>query len=353
METDGGTSLETWAKETIVRRWPRAEIETIVTLRGDASSRRFWRVRISGPGTSDAPPSAILVDAGSDDFPRYLHALNRIPRTLQEPPWINVHRFLTSIGVAVPVLYDFAPAQRAMLVEDVGNLALRDAARAHGADVADLFRLAVEELIRMHVEGTRKIDDRCVARAIEYDGRLFEWEMKEFIEIALPTVAPAAKDSAIRPELASLAARLDRFPRIFSHRDYHGHNLFIQAGPRIRVIDFQDALMAPAAQDLAVLLTTRDTGNVVTPAIEERLLDFYRVGLARRGSSDFAGEDFLTGYRLAVLQHALKMIGRFELFERNGKSGYRTFIPHCLGQARRMLSKMRREFPQLAEALGA
>ena len=50
-----------------------------------------------------------------------------------------------------------------------------------------------------------------------------------------------------------LAARLDRFPRVFSHRDYHRENLFIQDGPRIRIIDFQDALMAPAAQDLAVL----------------------------------------------------------------------------------------------------
>ncbi len=353
MESEDGFSFESWAKEIIAKLWRGAQVETIVTLRGDASSRRFWRVWISGSVTSGAPPSAILVDAGSNDFPRYLHALNRIPRALPEPPWINVHRFLTSIGVSVPALYNFAPAKRAMLVEDVGDHALSDAARMPGAEVADLFRLAVEELIRLHVEGTRRLDDRCVARAIEYDGRLFEWEMKEFIEIALPTVALAAKADAIRPELVSLAARLDRLPRIFSHRDYHGHNLFVQAGPRIRVIDFQDALMAPAAQDLAVLLTTRDIGSVVTTAIEERLLDFYRVGLVRRGAGDFAGEDFLSGYRLAVLQHALKMIGRFELFERNGKSGYRAFIPHCLGQARRMLSKMRNEFPQLAAALGA
>ena len=31
----------------------------------------------------------------------------------------------------------------------------------------------------------------------------------------------------------------------------------------------------------------------------------------------------MTSYRLCVLQHALKMIGRFEMFERNGKTGYR------------------------------
>jgi len=33
-----------------------------------------------------------------------------------------------------------------------------------------------------------------------------------------------------------------------------------------------NALMAPAAQDLAVLLTTRDTDEIITPAIERRIL---------------------------------------------------------------------------------
>ena len=83
--------------------------------------------------------------------------------------------------------------------------------------------------------------------------------------------------------------------------------------------------MAPAAQDLAVLLTTRDTDEVITPAIERRILDFYYAGLARRGAHTLDAAEFMTSYRLCVLQHALKMIGRFEMFERNGKTGYRRF----------------------------
>jgi len=47
------------------------------------------------------------------------------------------------------------------------------------------------------------------------------------------------------------------------------------------------------------------------------------------------------------------MIGRFEMFERSGKTGYATFIPHVLAQARRMLAEMRTEFPQPRTALGA
>ena len=345
------TEFETWAAEAIARRWPDARIERFAPLKGDLSTRRFWRVWIASPRENCAPPTAIVVDLGPDDLPRYVHALNLLPRPPSEPPWINVHRFLNSIGAPIPALYDSAPELRAMLVEDVGEMSLHAAALRRDANVADLFRLATEELLRLHVDGTSQIDDRCIARGIAYDERLFDWEMKEFREIGLGAVAPGAALGAIAPELAVLAKRLGSYPRVFSHRDYHRENLFIQDGPQIRIIDFQDALMAPAAQDLAVLLTTRDTADVITPAIERRILDFYYTGLTRRGAATLAHPEFITSYRLCVLQHALKMIGRFEKFERDGKTGYARYIPHALVQARRMLAEMRSEFPQLCSAL--
>jgi hypothetical protein len=348
---DDGGAFEAWAAEAVVRRWPRARIANIDALRGDLSTRRFWRVAIARPPGTAAPPTAILVDLGPDDLPRYVRVLNLLPTPISEPPWINLHRFLESIGAPVPALYDADPARRAMLVEDVGQLSLLDAVRRPGADAADLFRRAAEELLRLHVEGTARIDHRCVASQIAYDGRLFEWEFKEFSEVGLAAVAPGADSSVIAPELADIAARLDRYPRVFSHRDYHRENLYIEDGPRLRIIDFQDALMAPAAQDLAVLLTTRDTDEIITPAIERRILDFYLAGLARRGVHTLSAADFITSYRLCVLQHALKMIGRFEMFERNGKAGYRRYIPNLLAQSRRMLGEMRADFPKLSAAL--
>jgi N-acetylmuramate 1-kinase len=348
---DDGGAFGTWAAEAIARRWPRARVERIAALRGDLSTRRFWRVAIASHNEKTTPASAILVDLGPDDLPRYVRALNLLQTPVTEPPWIGVHRFLESIGAPVPALYDADPARRAMLVEDVGQLSLLDAVRRPGADAADLFRLAAAELLRLHVDGTARIDHRCIAGEIAYSGRLFEWEFKEFAEVGLAAVAPGADFSPIAPELASIAARLDRLPRVFSHRDYHRENLFIQDGPRIRIIDFQDALMAPAAQDLAVLLTTRDTDEVITPAIEHRILDFYCAGLARRGAPVLDAAEFMASYRLCVLQHALKMIGRFEMFERNGKTGYRPYIPHVLAQARRMLAAMRADFPKLCAAL--
>ena len=170
-----------------------------------------------------------------------------------------------------------------MLVEDVGELSLLDAVRRPGADAADLFRLAASELLRIHVDGTARIDSRCIAHEIAYTGRLFEWELKEFGEIGLGASRPARTIlrlhlSSRRSPRGSIASRAccpiaTTIAKICTCRTVQD----------VRIIDFQDALMAPAAQDLAVLLTTRDTDEVITPAIERRILDFYCAGLARRG----------------------------------------------------------------------
>jgi N-acetylmuramate 1-kinase len=252
---------------------------------------------------------------------------------------MNVQRFLKSIGAAVPEIYLADPARRMLLVEDVGETSLFEAALDAAAKPATLYRSAVDELLLIHVEGTRQLDHGCIAASIAYDERLFRWEMEDFLTTAAASVTAGTDLSALVPELDDLAERLGRLARVLSHRDYHGHNLFVQNG-RIRVIDFQDALLAPAAQDLAVLLTTRDTDRVIGPDAERRLLDYYVAGRARRGASCPAADEFVNGYYLCVLQHALKVIGRFNALERQGKSGYAAFIPHAAAQARRMLAAL-------------
>jgi aminoglycoside/choline kinase family phosphotransferase len=347
--------IETWAATAVARRWRGAHVKTVTPLKGDASTRRFWRVGIDPANVRDVPASAIAVDLGPDDLPLYARALNLVPEPLAEPPWLTLQRFLSKIGAAVPDLYAAEALSRMMLVEDVGDLALFDAA-ARG-NIADLYRLAASELLVIHLAGTQLLDRGCIAARIAYDARLFRWELEQFAEFGIATAAPGASRFAIAPELDRLAARLDRYPRVFSHRDYHGHNLFVQMRmdrrhePRLRVIDFQDALMAPASQDLAVLLTTRDAARIITPAIERRVLEFYYAALVRHGSPALGLDDFMESYRLCVLQHALKVVGRFIFLERQGKSGYTTYIPYALAQARRMLVTTS-DFRNLSAALG-
>jgi aminoglycoside/choline kinase family phosphotransferase len=271
---------------------------------------------------------------------------------------VNVQRFLKSIGAAVPEIYAADPERRMLLVEDVGESPLFQAALDGVAKPATLYRSAVDELLLIHVEGTRQLNHGCIAASIAYDERLFRWEMEDFLTMGSASVAAGTDLSVLAPELDDLAARLGGLQRVLSHRDYHGHNLFVQRDGtqvRIRVIDFQDALLAPAAQDLAVLLTTRDTDRVIGPEAERRLLDYYIAGRARRGSACGDAAAFINSYHLCVLQHALKVIGRFNALERQGKPGYAAFIPHAMAQARRILELMatasrKNDFPRLRAA---
>jgi aminoglycoside/choline kinase family phosphotransferase len=326
-----------WARDRAARRWPGACVRGAQVLRGDLSTRRFVRLSFE-PGASRAPATAILVDLGPDDYPAYVSALGLLPDPPPEPPWLNIYRFLTTIGAPVPALYDADAARRALLVEDVGARSLAEAMRRKGADVADLLRLAVEQLFVLHVEGTARIDARCIASRIAYDERLFGWEIEQYRDQWCAIAAPGADPVAVAPDLQALARELGALPRVFSHRDYHGQNLFIQDGPRMRIIDFQDALMAPAAQDLAVLMTTRDTASLIPERLESRLLDFYHTGLVRRGAAALPHGEFLRSYRLCVLQHALKMLARFRRFALDGKPEYEAYVPHCMAQARRILA---------------
>jgi aminoglycoside/choline kinase family phosphotransferase len=348
------TPPASWLKSSIGGTWAASRPGRIVQLKGDASTRRFWRVWIEDRA-ADAPASAIAVDLGPEMLPAYARVLKLYREPLEEPPYLNVHRFMESIGSPVPMLYGADIREGLLLVEDVGDKSLFDAATTDPARCADLYRLAIDELIRLHIDGTKHGDERCYAFGVRYDERLFRWELKQFEEMGLDQIAPGMDSGALERELGDLAERLGQLPRVFSHRDYHARNLFLQAGRdgglRLRIIDFQDALMAPAAQDLALLLTTRDTARAITPAIEARLLDYYQAGLFRRRASNMDAEQFLESYRLCVLQHALKMIGRFVWLERQGKSGYAAYLPHAAAQARRMLATpTMRRFARLKRA---
>src|SRR5262249_14084909 len=274
------------------------------------------------------------------DLPRYVRVLNLTTDPVIDPPWVTVHDFLSKLAVSVPDLYAVDKIQRAMLVEDVGSVSLVGAVTRTPSRTADLYRAAVETLFRFHVDGTRQVSPNLLPSRIAYDGRLFRWELTEFLDLGCAAINPEIDRASLVPDLDSLAAELGQLPRVFSHRDFHGLNLFVQEKDTIRVIDFQDALMAPSAQDMAVLMTTRDMGKQVSPSLERRLLEYYYTGLIRRTAADLTMDEFIRSYRLCVLQHALKMIGRFLLFERDGKRGYSRFVPHAIAQARRMLSEL-------------
>jgi len=109
----------------------------------------------------------------------------------------------------------------------------------------------------------------------------------------------------------------------------------------IRVIDFQDALLAPVTYDLETLLNDRDTPTLITLSLEQALVDYYHAAWHERGGEAIARERLWEEYNLCLLQKACKVVGRFYYLElEKGKTGYSRYIPPTLATIQRVLGRL-------------
>src|SRR3989442_7117833 len=131
---------------------------------------------------------------------------------------------------------------------------------------------------------------------------------------------PGGGGAALLAAPGPFAEPFERATPVLAHRDFHAWNLHVQDG-RLRILDFQDALLAPDAYDLASLLTDRTTAELVPPALEASLTERFVHGRAAARVPVDPG--FAERYRRCALQRALKVIGRFYSLERvKGNRGY-------------------------------
>jgi hypothetical protein len=319
---------------------PATRLATLTPLAGDASSRRYYRARLENSPRAD---SSIVMELAGSALPLSSEELAIFKEPPTELPFINVHRFLSTLGVRVPALFGIAPDQKLLLLEDLGDRALWDAVQVVSSDeVFAWYQKAVDQLLRIQVEGTRRRDDRCVAFQQRFDFRLYQWEFEHFIEYGLEKrpggkISDAEK-SRLRKSFEEIARRLDGLEPCLSHRDYHSWNLMALNGA-VAVIDFQDALLAPPQYDLASLLNDRETDRIVDGNLETRLLDYY---LDRREALGLCVDraEFFDDYILSALQRDFKVVGRFYYLDIvKGKPGYRKYIPPTLKRLKRNLER--------------
>jgi aminoglycoside/choline kinase family phosphotransferase len=318
-----------------------ATIVNVIPLTGDASSRSYARLQLHGA----EPATAVVMILSGSVLPLSSDELAVFKEPLRELPYLNVYRFLKPLGVPVPELYYDGSTDGFLLLEDIGDVPLRDAAQGASTTVIEgLYRQAIDQLVLLQVEGSRRWNDACVAFQQAFDHRLFMWEFEHFIEWGLEErekkSLPASEGKELRRLFDDISSRLDRAPRYLNHRDYHSWNLFVQNGD-IRVIDFQDALLAPATYDLETLLNDRDTPTVINPALEETLAHYYHAAWHQRGGDTIARDRMWEEYNLCLLQKACKVVGRFYYLElEKGKTGYSRYIPPTLATIKRVLTRL-------------
>lgn len=250
-------------------------------LPGGAGARRYWRARFADSST------AVLMHALPEDAALLPPAL-RAKRA--ELPFVEVSAFLARHGLPVPRIHAVEPHERWILLEDLGDVHLLD---LPAAERSARLREAIDLLARVH--GLAREDALPFQR--EFDR---EWVRFELATFAAHGVGARFR-AALGPELDRLAVAVAELPRVLCLRDYQSQNLMIDPAGRLRVIDYQDALLAPAELDLAALLF--DSYLELEHAEREALLARY--WQARRSTPDPAA------FALLVVQRKCKDYGRF------------------------------------------
>ena len=278
----------------------------ITPASGDASFRRYFRVRLAEGGTRiamDAPPA-------HEDCRPYLRAGDA----------------LAAAGLHVPAVEAADLDLGFLLLEDLGTTLYLDALDEQSAD--RLYGDALGALAAMQAccphEGFPPYDRALLVREMA----LFpDWLVERQLGLVIDAATRAALDETI--ELLADAA-LEQ-PRVFVHRDYHSRNLMVASPPTPGILDFQDAVIGPVTYDLVSLL--KDC-YVRWPRerVDDWAMGYFRLA-AQSGIVDAGVEDrFLRWLDLMGAQRHLKAAGIFaRLNLRDGKPGYLNDIPRTLG----------------------
>ena len=308
----------------------------LVTMPGGASLRRYHRVSIPG----GRPESMVVMETGDPQHSDEVVKAGAVP----ELPFLNVQRFLSRGGVPVPHVYRYDQTHGLVYLEDLGDITFESRVLPGDDSVRRrYYQMAIDHLVTMQQWATANAEPGCIAfgRAFDYD--LLKWELDHFREYGIEAqgiaLTPGEREELER-HFRAIAEQLAASPRVFVHRDYQSRNLMVQDaadGPKLRVIDFQDALLGTAAYDLVGLL--RDSYVALSPSLLDELVAHH---VRRAGADEHA---FTALFHMQTVQRKLKDAGRFVFIERVKKiPGFMQHIPSSLSYVARALSKL----PELA-----
>ena len=310
-------------------------------LQGDASTRIFERLKLGGkkailmnaPRRPDGPPVR-------DGMP--YSAIAHLAEDIV--PYVAIAAQLRAHNISAPMILDADLDHGLVIMEDLGEE--RIVGGNPPAPIEARYRAAVDLLASLHtqtLEDMLEVAPHLDYRLPPYDMGAFSIEAELLLDWYLPGAGIAVTD-AMREDFTALwsealAPALDA-PATWVLRDYHSPNLLWLPNrediARIGVLDFQDALIGPAAYDVASLL--QDARVDVPEELEMALLGRY-VRTRRADDRGFDVESFTQLYATLAAQRATKILGIFaRLDQRDGKPQYLRHMPRLWTYLRRSLA---------------
>lgn len=301
-----------------------ATFDTFNVVAGDASNRRYFRLKTSGGSyiVAEAPPA-----------------------TEKNEAFVAIAELLATASIAVPHVLAVDYERGYLLLGDLGDRILLPELTA--ATVDGYYADAFEFLHKMAVVDVGQLD------LPEYDVDLLTEELERFpiwfVQALLGLSLSASEQKLVRRFNRLLLDSALEQPRVVVHRDFHSRNMMLLAGGEMALIDFQDAVVGPLTYDLVSLL--RDC-YVRWPAEQVQGWALaYREQLCARGHR--VGDDenqFVRWFDWMGLQRHIKVLGTFSrLHLRDGKPGYLDDLPMVIAYVEEILEKYASQQPLFAE----
>jgi len=279
----------------------------VIKLRGDASTRSYFRVRVADAPTG-RPASIIAMLLPEDAFKS--DEGGKQPEN-QRLPFLEVAELLESKGLPVPSIYVEDLANRIILLEDLGNVTFeQQLRRTPHSDWQRLYGGAIDLLADLH-ERCVDLPSASIVSQRSFDRELLDWELDHFREWGLEAMfgpLDADQTATVDAAFATIVREIEAMPYGFVHRDYQSKNLMVGPSGALTLIDFQDALLGPRVYDLVALLC--DSYVSLDLELQESMINRY-AALRRIPPSTLRRE-----FWHVALHRKLKDAGRFIYIDR-------------------------------------
>ena len=310
-------------------------------IQGDASTRSYERLTLEGrtvmlmnsPKRPDGPP----VRDGKP-YSAIAHLAESVT------PFVALARGLRERGFSAPAILAADREAGLLVIEDLGDEGV--VSGDPPAPIESRYEAAVEALVALHgltLPDVLPVEGGAEYALPRYDMAALLIEVELLLDWYLPRLKAEISNARRETYLAlwrdALRPAIEDRPT-WVLRDFHSPNLLWlpdrQGVARVGLLDFQDAMLGPAAYDLASLL--QDARVDVPEMMEIALLSAY-TRKRRAATPTFDAPHFAKVYATLAAQRASKILGIFaRLDARDGKPQYLRHMPRVWAYLQRSLA---------------
>jgi N-acetylmuramate 1-kinase len=308
---------------------------------GDASTRSYARllqddrsfILMNAPKRPDGPA---IYDGKS--YSAAVHLAEDVK------PFVAIDNGLRGRGFSAPEIHHSDLESGFLITEDFGADPVVEGDPP--APMTERYEAAVDMLAALHREAvpdTLPLASSAEYRIPVYDVDAWLIEIGLMAEWYLPDRG-APLGEKLRDEFAAMWRELLQkpaaAPKTWVIRDFHSPNLIWlgdrEGLSRVGIIDFQDAVLGPAAYDVVSLL---QDARIDVPEMTELALFSRYIKARREADATFDAAEFATTYAILSAQRNTRLLGTFaRLNRRDGKPQYLKHQPRIWSYLTRSLA---------------